>query len=272
VRVTGLGECPSMGPVPAGWAPWQVSVEVGAAIDRDRPESVGPDTAFIRFGDGSTAEAFRTDPGGRIDLNLENTVPQDDLAHPYLSAVGMLSAFWGDRLPLHAGSFGLNGRAWVLVATKEGGKSTTLAMLDLAGHPVLADDMTVIDPDHRVHRGPRLIDLRSDAAASLGVGDNIGVLGVRERWRYHIGDGPLTLPLGGIIVPGWGEHAIELVAGSSRLTALAPSLALRVPAGWDELFMDVALGVPVYRWTRPRSLEGAHHPIEHLLEVIDATA
>ena len=68
------------------------------------------------------------------------------------------------------------------------------------------------------------------------------------------------------------EAAIELVAGSARLPALAPSLALRVPAGWDELFMDVALGVPVYRWTRPRSLEGAHRPIEQLLEAIGATA
>jgi hypothetical protein len=30
--------------------------------------------------------------------------------------------------------------------------------------------------------------------------------------------------------------------------------------------------VPVHRWTRPRSLEGAQRPIEQLLEVIGAGA
>ena len=261
-----------MGPVPAEWPAWAVDAGARAERDRDRPESVGPQTAFIRFGDDATAEVFRDDPGGRVLLNLDKEVPANDLAHPYLAVVGMLSAFWGDRLPLHAGSFGVDGRAWVVVATKEGGKSTTLAMLHLAGHPVLADDMTVIGPDRTVHRGPRLIDLRPDAATALGVGDDVGVLGVRERWRYRIDDGPLTLPLGGFIVPSWGEPAIELVAGSSRLTALAPSLALRVPAGWDELFMDVALGAPVYHWTRPRGLEGAQRSIDQILEAVDASA
>jgi hypothetical protein len=261
-----------MGPVPGEWSAWEVRAGARDTIDRDRPESVGPRTAFIRFGDGSTAEVFREDPGGRVRLDLDTEVPANDLAHPYLAVVGMLSAFWGDRLPLHAGAFGVDGRAWVLVATKEGGKSTTLAMLHLAGHPVLADDMTVISPDRTVQRGPRLIDLRPDAATALGIGDDVGVLGLRERWRYRIDDGPLTLPLGGFIVPSWGEPAIELVTGSSRLTALAPSLALRVPAGWDELFMDVALGVPLYHWTRPRGLGEAYRPIDQLLETVGSSA
>lgn len=267
VRVGGLGECTSMGPVPASWPAWSVDANLSAETDSVRPEAVGHDLAFIRFGDGSTVEATRLDSGGRVRLQVTADAPLCELVHPYLAAVGMLTAYWGDRLAIHAGAFGADGRAWLIVGTKGGGKSTTLATLDLAGYSVLADDMAVIDHDLTVHRGPRMIDLRPDAAAVLGVGEDIGVLGVRERWRYRIENGPLTLSLGGIVVPVWGDPAVELVRGSERLALLAPHLALRVPAPWDELFMDVALSVPVYRWSRPPGLEDAQNAIDQLLDV-----
>jgi hypothetical protein len=269
-RVTGIGGCPSLAPVPSAWPEWRVVAEHGLDRAENRPESIGPDAAFIRFGDGSTAELSREDPGGRLRLSLAKEVASDDLAHPFLAPVGMLGAYWSDRLPLHAASFGIGGRAWLLVADKSGGKSTTMAMLDLAGYSVLADDLSVIEPDLTVHRGPRFIDLREDAARSLGVGDNVGEIGLRERWRYRIADGPLTLPLGGIVIPSWGEPGVELIVGSERLPTLGPSLALRIPAWWDELFMDIAFSVPVLRWTRPREVQGSRRSLDQLVDAVGA--
>lgn len=270
VRVTGLGNESSLAPVPSAWPAWHVVAEQDLDLDVDRTESVGPDAAFIRFGDGSTAEAWREDAGGRLRLSLVRDVGGNNLAHPFLAPVGMLSAYWGDRLPLHAASFGLDGRAWLLAAGKEGGKSTTLAMLELAGYPALADDLTVIDSNLAVHRGPRLIDLRQDAANALGVGESVGKIGIRERWRYRIGDCPLTLPLGGIVIPSWGEPDVELIVGSERLPTLGQSLALRIPGSWAELLMDIALSVPVLRWKRPRELRTSRQPLDQLLDAIRA--
>lgn len=270
VRVTGIGNYSSLAPVPSAWPEWRVDVEHGLDRDVNRPESIGPDEAFIRFGDGSTAEVWREGPGGRLRLSLATEVASNDLAHPFLAPVGMLGAYWNDRLPLHAASFGLGGLAWLLAAGKGGGKSTTLAMLELAGHPVLADDLSVIEADLTVHRGPRLIDLRRDAAEALGVGDDVGKVGDRERWRYRIGDGPLTLPLGGIVIPSWGKPDVELIVGGQRLPVLGRSLALRIPGRWDELFMDVALSVPMLRWTRPRELRSSRGPVDQLVEAVAA--
>jgi hypothetical protein len=270
VRVTGIKDYSSLAPVPSAWPEWRITAEHGLDRDKNRPESVGSDEAFIRFGDGSTAEVWREDPGGRLQLRLAREVAGNDIAHPFLAPVGMLGAYWSDRLPLHAGSFGLGGRAWLLAAGKAGGKSTTLAMLELAGHPVLADDLSVIEADLTVHRGPRLIDLRRDAAEALGVGDDVGRVGDRERWRYRIADGPLTLPLGGIVIPSWGKPDVELIVGSERLPMLGPSLALRIPGWWDELFMDIALSVPMLRWTRPRELSGSRPSLDQLVEAVGA--
>jgi len=183
----------------------------------------------------------------------------------------MLNAYWGDRIPLHAGAVGIDGKAWLIATTKAGGKSTTLALLAIAGHPVLADDLSVIDSGLHVHRGPRFIDLRQEAAEALGVGEYVGVLGVRERWRYRIADAPLTLPLGGIFIPTWGEPAIEHIAGSARLGPLAASLALRVPAPWDQLLLNIASSVPMVRWSRPPGLAQADRAIAQLEKIARPT-
>lgn len=266
VKISGLENCGCFAPVPQDWPEWRVVVELVEAPDDQRPESAGPDRCLLRFGDGSTAEANRVDPGANIHLRLTRDVAPCHVAHPYLAAVGMFSAYWGDRLPLHAGAVGIDGKAWLILATKAGGKSTTLALLERAGHPVLADDLSVIDPEMNVHRGPRFVDLRREAAETLGIGTNLGVLGVRERWRHPVGDAPLTLPLGGIVATAWGDPGLEPVAGSARLELIAGSMALRVPGSWNELVMDVALSVPLFVWRRPENLAMADAGIAQLVD------
>ena len=184
----------------------------------------------------------------------------------------MVGAYWESRIPFHAGAVGIEGKAWLVAAAKGGGKSTTLGLLALSGHPVLADDLSVVGSDLEVHRGPRFVDLRGDVADALGIGRYIGVLGVRERWRFDVGDAPLTLPLAGLIIPSWGDFAIEPIRGSARLAAVAPCVSLRVPGPWDELFMDVSLTLPVLRWTRPRGLASADGAVAQLLAAMRGRA
>lgn len=270
-KVTGLDRCAGLGVVPSGWPEWRVVIEVDQGKGDDRPEVAGTEDAFLRFGDGSTAEVHRTNGGGSVRLRLATDVPHAEIAHPYLAVVGMFNAYWGDGIALHAGAVGIDGTAWLILTSKAGGKSTTLALLEMAGHPVLADDLSIIDSALNVHRGPRFVDLREEAAESLGVGEYVGVLGVRERWRYRIADAPLTLPLGGIVVPTWGEPTVDHVVGSARLEPLAASVALRVPAGWDELLLTVASSVPMLRWSRPHDLADADRAIARLEEIVRTT-
>jgi hypothetical protein len=266
VRLVGFEDCDALGTVPPDAPPWRIAVEAGANTLLGEPERVGPESAVLHFGDGSSAHVSREPPGGSVRLFLSRDIPRCDLAHPYLSVTGMLDAYWGDGLGLHAGAVVVDGSAWLIVAAKGGGKTTTLAVLDRLGLPVLADDLSVVGPDLRVHRGPRFLDLRKEVAERFGAGEDRGVIGIRRRWRHRIGDAPLTSPLAGFVVPVWGDPSIEPVIGAGRLEALAPSVSIRVPGRWEPLLLEVATSVPVLMWSRPQRLEDAEEGVSRLLD------
>ncbi len=235
VRLVGFEDCDSLGTVPDEAPPWRIAIDSGANRLLGEPEHITADSALLHFGDGSSAQVSRESPGGSVRLFLSRDVSRCDLAHPYLSVTGMLNAYWGDGLGLHAGAVVIDGRAWVIVAAKGGGKTTSLALLDRAGHPVLADDLSVVGPQLQVHRGPRFLDLRREVAERLAIGEDRGFIGMRRRWRYRIRDAPLTAPLGGVVVPVWGDAFVDPVQGAGRLEVLAPSVSIRVPGRWEVL-------------------------------------
>jgi hypothetical protein len=158
--------------------------------------------------------------------------------------------------------------AWLILGTKGGGKSTTLLLLEQAGYPVLSDDLSIIDPDLNVHRGPAFIDLRRETAQAMDIGEELGVLGARERWRHPIKNRPLTLPLGGIILAEWGKTDLKPLKGGARIQAVAGNLSLSVPGPWQDLFMDIVTSTPVFRWSRPRQLSEATANIETLITAL----
>ena len=180
----------------------------------------------------------------------------DAIVHPYLAPVAGLLAHWEGREALHAGAFMHDGAAWGLVADRGGGKSSTLATLALDGVPVVADDLLVIDGRHAL-AGPRAVDLREEPARALGVGDDLGVLGTRGRWRLGLPVVPATTPLRGWIFLDWGSSlSAEEVSAPERLERLGaqrmirrrpldpsallrlaslPAIAIRRPQSWAML-------------------------------------
>ena len=173
---------------------------------------------------------------------------------------------WLGRESFHGGAVAIGDGAWAVLGDKEAGKSSTLAWLALAGHPVLADDLVVL-ADGRALAGPRSIDLREASAAQLRVGEPLGRIGLRDRWRLRLPAPPPALPLSGWIVLAWGDGAPSLRAlrGAARLEAILPHRAVRlIPADPATLVRLSAL--PCYELRRRRAWSSLPDAAELLVE------
>src|ERR1700727_1316299 len=94
------------------------------------------------------------------------------------------------------------------------------AALHRAGVPIVCDDVLIIDGDV-AFAGPRSIDLRADSAERFGLGEPLGVLGDRERWRVALAPVAPALPFRGWVRLAWGETVeVRGVPGSDRLSEL----------------------------------------------------
>jgi hypothetical protein len=188
-----------------------------------------------------------------IRVITERPVDDQLLAHPYLGLPAAWASRWLGRQVLHGGAFVHHGRAWALLAGKEGGKSSTLAWLLRRGHEVLSDDILVIEGG-TVFSGPRCVDLRSSAAAFLG-GEDIGIVGARRRWRLNAGQVPPSMPLAGVVHLGWGDRVlVEPVGAEQRLAGLVQHSAIS-PGSEDAVaYLDLA-ALPSWRFVRPQSWE-----------------
>ncbi len=96
----------------------------------------------------STVGGFRLPhDSSEILVDALPDVDDDLLAFPLLGAVLALALHRRALFSLHASAVAVNGRGVVLMGDKGAGKSTTAASLLAAGHPLLADDTVVFDPD-----------------------------------------------------------------------------------------------------------------------------
>lgn len=212
-------------------------------------ESLGADGARVRTSDGGFAEVDRRSM--TASLVLRSHVRAAEVVHPFLSTTCAIVSRWFDRDSFHAGAFVAGGGAWLVVGDKGRGKSSTMAWLSLQGHPILADDLVVVDDGYAL-AGPRCIDLRPDAAEQLGVGEPLGVVGARERWRLSIPGAPDRVPVRGWVYLGWGDRVeINIVPPSQRLARVIAAVALRaLPLSAARLLDHVAL--PMVELVRPR--------------------
>jgi hypothetical protein len=155
---------------------------------------------------------------------------------------------------VHAGAVVIDGRAWAVVGDKEGGKSSTLAWLARDGYAIATDDLLVVDHGD-VLAGPRCIDLRAETARSLGVGEPLGVVGSRPRYRVYLDPVPPALPLAGWIFLSWGsELEAERLPVGRLLQSIFAHDALNLAPQDPWVHLDLA-ALPGWAVRRPRQLD-----------------
>lgn len=236
-------------PAPPSWVGWRLELATG---DGAHEERIGADEASAPL-----------QPAGRVDVlrrrrltRFTTPAPIDPaaLAHPYLGFTAAVAARWAGRQSLHAGALRVGDGAWAVIGARGQGKSSTLAHLASRGHGVVADDVLVLAGGAAL-AAPRCLDLRADAAAALGVGEPLGRVAGRERWRVRTAPVPAETPLRGFLILEWGDR-LERVAvpALERLPRLADSLTIQLPPPDPQAFLDLA-ALPMWRLRRPRRLE-----------------
>jgi hypothetical protein len=244
---------------PAGWSEWRVA----------RRENEGTPKEFVR----QTHACLRSEPRGWVDvdrarhistLNLPVPVRDREVVHPYLASTASVAAYWRGMQSFHAGAFVVDGRVWAILGDRGAGKSSLLAYLALEGVPILTDDILVVRGSTAL-AGPRCIDLRAEPASRLKVGEALGVVGTRERWRMKIDPVQPELPLAGSLCLEWGQTGIDIVPPQERLLALFASLSLRVsPSAPDALIQLSTL--PMIVVTRRRDFSDLSRDVASLLD------
>ena len=206
-----------LGPALPGWPAYELSTRVGEA--HDDLQWLRPDSARVRLAAGGHVELDRR--RSRAVFTLSAPARAAELVHPHFASAAAVAGRWLERESFHAGALDAGGGAWVVLGDKGAGKSSLLALLALGGQTVVADDVAVVDRGCAVMAGPRLIDLRGDAAERLGTGRALGRVGLRERWRMSLGPAPALLPLRGFVSLAWSEDSsVEKVRPGQRLARL----------------------------------------------------
>lgn len=246
---------------PEQWGEWQLVLAEGSGSPE---EFVEDSRARIRSAPSGWVDIDR---GRRMStMHLPKTPSPAEIAQPFLGSTAVVVAHWMGLQSFHAGAFVAHGRAWAILGTKGAGKSSLLAALSLRGTPILADDVLVVDRRLQGLAGPRCIDLRHEASTALGVGETLGVVGTRERWRMGLNPVDPEVPLGGWIHLQWGEPEIERVPAQERVEALFANLALRAqsrdPVVLSRLMELFAL--PMLCVRRPRDIDRIDETAERL--------
>ena len=255
-------------PAPARWPTVRVGWSVGGPLSG--PESLEDERAHINFPSGT----------GRVEIDrrraeawftLGKPAAAMEIVHPYFPLVAAVWARWLGWEALHAGAFVVDGQAWALLGDKGSGKSSTLDWLAMQGAQILADDVLVL-ANAMGQAGPRCVERRANAARHLGIGENIGTVGVRERWRVRTGTVAAEVPLRGWVQLQWGrEVSITPTPLAVRLPLLFENRALFVPPADPRALLALA-ALPAWQLSRPRTLESVDEATQRLLGVISAAA
>jgi hypothetical protein len=269
LRLEGVGAARSLlVPADPNWPTLEIRSEVGSPPWRDS-DVVSDSEAKLRLQTGGEIRMKRE--SGLVVFTMQRRLREWELVHPYLAPVAAVAGYWFDRESFHAGAFVVDGAAWAVLGVREAGKSTLLASLALRGIAVVSDDMLILDGE-MPFAAPRAIDLRPSAAQQLGVGEPLGVVGARERWRLRLGLVRDATPLRGWIFPAWGDRveASEL-SPHERIARLSAQRGLRLHARDPTRLLDLA-SLPAWELRRPRDWDDLDASTDLLLDLVRSSS
>jgi hypothetical protein len=264
LRILGADDAEdALAEAPEDWPTVELSVEVGD-LDADA-EHLDDERARIRLRTGGWVEIER-DPG-RARFVVPAALTPDELVHPFLAPVAAVLSHWHGRETLHGGGIALEERVWGVIGGRHGGKSSLLAALAARGVDIVSDDVLVLEQAH-VFAGPRTIDLREDAAAALGLGDDIGVAGTRRRWRLTLPQLDRELSLGGWVFTEWADETeLRRLPASDTFVRLAGNRSISAPPRDPSVFLQLS-ALPAWELRRPRSWSAMPDVLQLLLETL----
>lgn len=250
-------------PARQDWPLLEVSVRIGRV--QRRVAKVFDEHAELNLIEGIAADLHRSPP--RVEFVMPAPISPKAIVHPFLSGVLPIHCYWMDRMALHGGAFIHNDLAWVVLGSREGGKSTLLAQLAAQGIPILADDLVVV-ADDRTYAGPRSVDLRAKPPKGIGPAESLGKIGARERWRIHLGLTPTEVPLGGFFFLTWSDTSeVRRLQGPDRLVRISNGRSLMLPLR-DPMTLPRLAALPGWEVKRPHRLEDLPTITERMLGAI----
>ncbi len=238
-----------LGPAGDDWPTYSLSTRLGPATNG--LQWIRPDDARVSLAAGGHVDVDRLE--GRATFTMPVRPAAAALVHPHLASVAAVVARWRGLESFHAGGVEIDGGAWLILGAKGAGKSTLLAGLAALGHPTVTDDVAIVDRQLLVSAGPRLIDLRAEAADRLGVGEPLGTVGTRERWRVPVSAVPAVLPLRGFVQLAWGEALrVTSIPAAGRVPTLVEHRVIRGLTPTHPAFLLDIASVPMIELRRPR--------------------
>ncbi|MBY6539455.1 hypothetical protein HQ325_12300 [Rhodococcus sp. BP-349] len=192
-------------------------------------------------------------------------------AHPILVSTALVVAGWQQRLAFHGGAvLDRGGRAWGILSDREGGRTMFLGWCAAHGLDVLASDLVVTD-GLEVFAGPRLLDLDENESRHYALGDDIGVVGNRRRWRVALPEVPTTAPLGGWLTLVHGpDRELRPLGVPERARLLKRSRRVDIARHHQQPWLQ-ALTVPAFAATSRRGNPPEDTAMRSLFETLDAT-
>jgi hypothetical protein len=223
--------------------------------------------AVIDHGRSGTIEVQRDPP--TATFRIRKVRDPRALVHPYLGGAASIASWWLGRVAFHGGAFVGASGAWVVLGARTAGKSSLLAVLAARGRGVVADDVVVVDDTGIAFAGPRTLDLRRDAAVRLGLGEPLGRVGARDRWRLRLPPVPLELPVRGFVFLSWSDDLeVAEIAGRSRLQRVREGLTIPDRPANAAALLELA-SLPCLELRRPRDWDAVGETVDALLAVVD---
>ena len=233
LRVRGLDGAARWMQPQAADAP-ELTLEVAIAEPDRSPSRIDMRSCDLALRDGGRLRA--RNGAGAVEFSIPRQPSAAELLHPYLAPAAALVWQWVGREALHAGAVGLADGAVLLLGGEGAGKSTLLAWFALmAGHAVIADDLSIIDRG-AVLAGPRSLDLEA-------------------RGRVDLPSTASSVPLAGTVLLQWGSRLeLATVPGSGRMQLLGAQRTYPQLAGDPRALLELA-AQPMLTLTRPRDLD-----------------
>lgn len=239
---------------PESWTTWRLRHRAPEDSDGASAQTLSPDWAWFQLPFGGWMEMDR--PQSTTTLVLPERPADHALVHPYLASTASVYARWQGWNAFHAGGVAVDGGAWGIIGDRGAGKSSSLTWLALSSDAsVLSDDVLVVDSDGHALAGPRCIDLRGDAARHFGVGEELGMVGSRERWRVRLDDTAPRTPFRGWVELAWADEvSLEPIPPTELLPCIVRNQSLRFMPPDAEQLMDLVT-LPAWRLSRPPGID-----------------